>query len=116
MCKKLKYASLILTIALSSAKGQTLDSASTDKDGRLQVSGYFDTYYFTNLNKPSSRNNLGNSGISRGFDRYVDQFQLGMFLTRTSYSNKWGEVVGEIGYGPNVEYGSYGNDFRYKWG
>jgi hypothetical protein len=24
--------------------------------------------------------------------------------------------VGEIGYGPNVEYGSYGNDFRYKWG
>jgi len=116
MYKKLKYASLILTIAVSSATAQNIDSASTDKVGGLHVSGYFDTYYFTNLNKPSSRNNLGSSGISRGFDRYVDQFQLGMFLTRTSYSDKWGEVVGEIGYGPNVEYGSYGNDVRYKWG
>jgi hypothetical protein len=120
MYQKLKYASLIFTVVLSSAQAQTnvggADSAATDNAGRLQVSGYFDTYYFTNLNKPSNRNNLGSSGVSRGFDRYVDQFQLGMFLTRTSYSNKWGELVGEIGYGPNVEYGSYGNDVRYKWG
>lgn len=83
---------------------------------KLSFSGYFDTYYFANLNRPSSRNNLGSSGISRGFDRYVGQFQLGMFLTRLSYAFKNTEVVGEIGYGPNAEYGSYGNDFRYRWG
>ena len=85
-------------------------------EGKFTYSGYFDTYYFANLNQPSTRNNLGNSGISRGFDRYVGQFQLGMFLNRMSYAYKNTEVVGEIGFGPNVEYGSYGNDFRYKWG
>ena len=85
-------------------------------EGKLSVSGYFDTYYFANLNNPSTRNNLGASGISRGFDRYPGQFQLGMFMTRTAYNYKNTEMVGEIGYGPNVEYGSYGNDFRYKWG
>src|SRR3954465_3809414 len=83
--------------------------------GAFTYSGYFDTYYFANLNKPASRNNLGASGISRGFDRYVGQFQLGMFLNRMSYVYKNTEVVGEIGFGPNVEYGSYGNDFRYRW-
>ncbi|MFM7329919.1 MAG: outer membrane beta-barrel protein [Bacteroidota bacterium] len=85
-------------------------------EGKFTFSGYFDTYYFANLNNPASRSNLGNSGISRGFDRYAGQFQLGMFLTRMSYVYGNTEVVGEIGYGPNVEYGSYGNDFRYKWG
>ena len=39
-----------------------------------------------------------------------------MFLNRMSYAYKNTEVVAEIGFGPNVEYGSYGNDFRYKWG
>jgi hypothetical protein len=33
-----------------------------------------------------------------------------------SYSYKSVELVSEVGWGPNVEYGSYGNDFRYKWG
>jgi hypothetical protein len=84
--------------------------------GVFTYSGYFDTYYFANLNKPATRNNLGSSGIARGFDRYVGQFQLGMFLNRMSYAYKNTEVVGEIGFGPNVEYGSYGNDFRYRWG
>ena len=87
-----------------------------ESKGKLSFSGYFDTYYSINLNNPSSRNNLGSSGVSRGFDRYSGQFQLGMFLTRTSYSYKNTEVVGEIGFGPNMEYGSYGSDFRYKWG
>ncbi|HET6542154.1 MAG TPA: porin [Chryseolinea sp.] len=87
-----------------------------DENGEFTFSGYFDTYYFANLNKPASRNNLGASGISRGFDRYVGQFQLGMLMARMSYSYKSVELVSEVGWGPNVEYGSYGNDFRYKWG
>ena len=87
-----------------------------DTDGKFSFSGYFDTYYFMNFNKPASRNNLGMSGISRGFDRYVGQFQLGMLMTRMQYSYKSVELVGEVGWGPNVEYGSYGSDVRYKWG
>ena len=79
-------------------------------EGKFTFSGYFDTYYFANLNNPSTRSNLGSSGISRGFDRYSGQFQLGMFLTRMSYAYGNTEVVGEVGYGPNVEYGSYGNE------
>ena len=87
-----------------------------DTNGTFSFSGYFDTYYFMNFNKPSSRNNLGASGIARGFDRYVGQFQLGMLMTRMQYSYKAVELVGEVGWGPNVEYGSYGSDIRYKWG
>jgi hypothetical protein len=83
---------------------------------KFTFSGYLDTYYFANLNSPASRSNLGNSGISRGFDRYSGQFQLGMLLSRMSYAYKNTEVVAEIGFGPNVEYGSYGSDFRYRWG
>jgi hypothetical protein len=108
------FFSFLLFFQQTHAQTNSIDSTLTKPV--FNFSGYFDTYYFGNLNKPSTRNNLGNSGIARGFDRYVGQFQLGMFLTRINYSYKSTEVVGEIGFGPNVEYGSYGNDFRYKWG
>jgi hypothetical protein len=87
-----------------------------DESPKLSFSGFFDTYYFGNLNRPSSRTNLGNSGISRGFDRYCGQFQLGMLMFRTEYKFKSVKLVSEVGWGPNVEYGSYGSDFRYRWG
>jgi Putative beta-barrel porin-2, OmpL-like. bbp2 len=118
----MKYLLLISTLALSQlviAQDETINPAekqSTEDKGKFTYSGYFDTYYFANLNAPASRSNLGSSGISRGFDRYPGQFQLGMFLNRMSYAYKNTEVVAEIGFGPNVEYGSYGSDFRYKWG
>src|SRR5258706_11647888 len=48
----------------------------------LTFSGYFDTYYFTNFNQPSNRSNLGDCGCARGFDRFANQFQLGMLLTQ----------------------------------
>ena len=103
-------------IITAGEKAKATEEGVKEDKGTFTYSGYFDTYYFANLNKPASRNNLGASGIGRGFDRYVGQFQLGMFLNRMSYAYKNTEVVGEIGFGPNVEYGSYGNDFRYKWG
>lgn len=102
--------------ASNPVKSEAEESETGETDGKFTYSGYFDTYYFANLNNPASRSNLGSSGISRGFDRYAGQFQLGMFLSRMSYSFKNTEVVGEIGFGPNAEYGSYGNDFRYRWG
>lgn len=83
---------------------------------KFTYSGYFDMYYFGNLNSPVSRDNLGSSGISRGFDRYPGQFQLGMFLNRITYTYGRATVVGEMGFGPNAEYGSYGSAGGYVWG
>jgi hypothetical protein len=82
----------------------------------LSFSGYFDLYYFANLNRPASRNNLGSSGIARGFDRNAGQFQLGVLMTRLDYRSEMVDLVAEVGFGPNAEYGSYGSDFRYQWG
>ena len=105
------------TTASAEVKAEEAPAAEEEEsEGKFSFSGYFDTYYFMNFNKPSSRNNLGASGIARGFDRYVGQFQLGMLMARMQYSYKAVELVGEVGWGPNVEYGSYGSDVRYKWG
>jgi hypothetical protein len=98
--------------SLASAKNA---AASTAKPS-YQFSGYFDTYFFTNLNAPSTRNNLGNCNCARGFDRYVNQFQLGMLLTQLNYTNNNVEFVGEVGFGPNMQYASYGSAYGYKWG
>jgi hypothetical protein len=87
-----------------------------DKDGKFTFSGYFDTYYFANLNSPASRDNLGASGIARGFDRKAGQFQLGMIMAHMGYAYKNVEFIGEVGWGPNVEYGSYGSAPGYKYG
>ena len=82
----------------------------------LTFSGYFDTYYLINLNKPSTRNNLGACGCARGFDRYSNQFQIGMFLTHVSYVHEALAFDGEIGFGPNMEYANYASTYGYKWG
>ena len=63
-------------VTAGEAKAAAEEEKPEDK-GKFTYSGYFDTYYFANLNSPSSRNNLGASGVSRGFDRYAGQFQLG---------------------------------------
>src|SRR5687767_2901888 len=110
-------------LLISSMYGYAQDAAAPaaeeteeDKDGEFTFSGYFDTYYFANLNKPLSQTSLGESGIARGFDRKVGQFQLGMLMARMAYSYKSVELVGEVGWGPNIEYGSYGNVIGYQWG
>lgn len=78
-------------------------------NGTLTVSGYLDSYYFTNFNKPASRDNLGQSGVGRGFDRRVDQFGLGMVQTVFTYKNKKSEAVADLAFGPSAQYGNYGN-------
>lgn len=77
--------------------------------GKLSISGYLDSYYFTNFNNPSSRDNMGQSGVGRGFDRRVDQFQLGMVQTVFKYTNKKSEAVIDMAFGPSAQYGNYGN-------
>jgi Putative beta-barrel porin-2, OmpL-like. bbp2 len=78
-------------------------------DGKLTISGYLDSYYFTNFNKPASRDNMGQSGVGRGFDRRVDQFGLGMVQTVFTYKNKKSEAVADLAFGPSAQYGNYGN-------
>jgi Putative beta-barrel porin-2, OmpL-like. bbp2 len=79
------------------------------EEGKLSISGYLDSYYFTNFNNPSSRDNMGQSGVGRGFDRRVDQFQLGMVQTVFKYTNKKSEMVADLAFGPSAQYGNYGN-------
>lgn len=80
-----------------------------EEAGKLSVSGYIDSYYFTNFNKPASRDNMGVSGVGRGFDRRVDQFQLGMAQTIFKFTNKKSEMIADLAFGPNAQYGNYGN-------
>jgi len=80
-----------------------------EEGGKLSVNGYLDSYYFTNFNKPASRDNMGVSGVGRGFDRRVDQFQLGMIQTVFKYTNKKSEMIADLAYGPSAQYGNYGN-------
>jgi hypothetical protein len=79
------------------------------EEGKLSVNGYIDSYYFTNFNKPASRDNLGVSGVGRGFDRRVDQFQLGMVQTVFKFTKKKSEMIADLAYGPSAQYGNYGN-------
>ncbi|MBS1489625.1 MAG: porin [Bacteroidetes bacterium] len=77
--------------------------------GKMELSGYIDSYYFTNFNRPASRDNMGQSGVGRGFDRRVDQFSLGMVQTVFKYTHKNSEAVADLAFGPNAQYGNYGN-------
>jgi Putative beta-barrel porin-2, OmpL-like. bbp2 len=79
------------------------------EEGKLSISGYLDSYYFTNFNNPASRDNMGQSGVGRGFDRRVDQFQLGMVQTVFKYTNSKSEAVVDLAFGPSAQYGNYGN-------
>ncbi|MEY2705240.1 MAG: hypothetical protein RL407_1302 [Bacteroidota bacterium] len=75
----------------------------------LSISGYIDSYYFTNFNRPASRDNMGVSGVGRGFDRKADQFALGMVQTMFTYTTNKSEMVVDLAFGPNAQYGNYGN-------
>jgi hypothetical protein len=83
--------------------------AEEETNGKLTVSGYLDSYYFHNFNNPASRDNMGQSGVGRGFDRRVDQFNLGMVQTVFTYKNKKSEAVVDLAFGPSAQYGNYGN-------
>ncbi|HMJ70661.1 MAG TPA: outer membrane beta-barrel protein [Cyclobacteriaceae bacterium] len=92
------------------AKPEDVKKEKEEEEGpKFSVNGYLDSYYFTNFNKPASRDNMGISGVGRGFDRRVDQFQLGMIQTVLKYTNKKSEMIADIAYGPSAQYGNYGN-------
>ena len=90
-------------------EGEKAKAKEEEEEGKMTISGYLDSYYFTNFNKPSSRDNMGQSGVGRGFDRRVDQFQLGMVQTVFKYTNSKSEAVADLAFGPSAQYGNYGN-------
>src|SRR5687767_2633031 len=106
--KKIFYFAMMLT-ALSFTKAAAQDSTATADKSAFSISGYIDSYYFTNFNRPASRDNMGQSGVGRGFDRRVDQFSLGMVQTIFKYTNRKSEMVADLAFGPNAQYGNYGN-------
>ena len=96
------------------AKADTLTTVAEVKEdeeskGTFAFSGYLDSYYMANFNKPASRSNLGTAGTARVFDRKSGQFSLGLVQAKVAYTNAKSEAVVDLTFGPNADYGNYGN-------
>ncbi|GAB3181494.1 porin [Telluribacter humicola] len=82
--------------------------ADEEKKGVFAFSGYLDSYYVANLNRPASRSNMGASN-ARVFDQKSGQFQIGLVQTKMTYTNDKSEAVVDLTFGPNADLGNYGN-------
>ena len=76
--------------------------------GAFAFSGYLDSYYMANFNKPQSRSNMGATN-ARVFDQKSGQFSLGLVQTKVAYTNAKSEAVVDLTFGPNANMGNYGN-------
>ncbi|WP_374759462.1 porin [Dyadobacter fanqingshengii] len=90
------------TIVVTEAKDED------DAKGAFAFSGYLDSYYMANFNKPASRSNMGGSN-ARVFDQRSGQFSLGLVQTKVAYTNAKSEAVVDLTFGPNANMGNYGN-------
>jgi hypothetical protein len=91
-------------------KADTTVAVEVDEEGKgaFAFSGYLDSYYMANFNKPASRSNMGASN-ARVFDQRSGQFSLGLVQTRVAYTNAKSEAVVDLTFGPNANMGNYGN-------
>jgi hypothetical protein len=89
-------------------KQTTVVEEEADGKSPFTFSGYLDSYYIGNLNKPQSRSNLG-PYYARAFDQVSGQFQLGLVQTKMTYTNDKSEAVVDLTFGPNADLGNYGN-------
>ncbi|NBB21758.1 outer membrane beta-barrel protein [Runella sp. CRIBMP] len=92
----------------SETKVETKTEGEEEKKGTFTFSGYIDSYYIGNFNKPASRSNLG-AYYARAFDQKSGQFSLGLVQTKMQYSNDKSDVVVDLAFGPNADLGNYGN-------
>jgi len=76
--------------------------------GAFAFSGYLDSYYMANFNKPATRSNMGASN-ARVFDQKSGQFSLGLVQAKVAYTNAKSEAVVDLTFGPNANMGNYGN-------
>ncbi|NIJ54257.1 porin [Dyadobacter arcticus] len=91
-------------------KADTIVVAEVEEDakGTFAFSGYLDSYYMANFNKPASRSNMGATN-ARVFDQRSGQFSLGLVQTKVVYTNSKSEAVVDLTFGPNANLGNYGN-------
>lgn len=111
---KKSYLVLGCLLSLSASAATDKDSTSTarqeeESKGKFTFSGYIDSYYFGNFNRPASRSNLGSAGNARAFEQRAGQFSIGLVQTRIGYSNAKSDVVVDLAFGPNADLGNYGN-------
>lgn len=83
---------------------ETETETPSETKGTFTVSGYADTYYQYNTNKPLSRANRG-----RVFDVKHDNFSLGLVQAAATYTYSKMKVVADLTFGPNAELGNFGN-------
>ncbi|MDB5272352.1 MAG: hypothetical protein JWO58_719 [Chitinophagaceae bacterium] len=77
---------------------------------KFKFSGYIDAYYFSNMNNPASRNNLGISGNARAFDQRSGTMGIGLVQAKMTYApSEKTDVVVDLTFGPNADLGNYGN-------
>jgi len=105
---------LLLSALLCSIGSYAQDSVATtpvvdEPKGKFTFSGYIDSYYIANMNKPLSRSNLGAAANARAFDQRAGQFSLGLIQTKIGYSTAKSDVVVDLTFGPNADLGNYGN-------
>ncbi|MCF2443865.1 porin [Dyadobacter sp. CY345] len=88
-----------------------IEEVKEDEEGKgsFAFSGYLDSYYMANFNKPASRSNMGAASSARVFDRKSGQFSLGLVQAKVAYTNSKSEAVVDLTFGPNADYGNYGN-------
>ena len=96
------------TEAKVEAKTEAKTEGEEEKKGSFTFSGYIDSYYSANFNKPASRSNLG-AYYARVFDQRSGQISLGLVQTKMQYSNEKSDVVIDLAFGPNADLGNYGN-------
>jgi hypothetical protein len=89
-------------------KQTTEAKAEGDTKSPFTFSGYLDSYYIGNFNRPQSRSNTGVAN-GRAFDVTSGQFQLGLVQTKMTYANDKSEAVVDLTFGPNADLGNYGN-------
>ncbi|MCY7349689.1 MAG: porin [Cytophagaceae bacterium] len=88
---------------------QTAEQKKEAAEGKFTFSGYLDAYYFGNLNNPSTRSNLGITGVERAFDQRAGQFGIGLVQTKASYTSNKIDGVIDLAFGPFADLGNYGN-------
>jgi Putative beta-barrel porin-2, OmpL-like. bbp2 len=106
--KKIFTLTLLSVACVFSVNAQ--DSTKTEEPKKFNFSGYIDSYYFSNLNNPANRNNLGASGTARAFDQKSGTIGLGLVQAKMTYApSAKTDVVVDLVFGPNADLGNYGN-------
>jgi hypothetical protein len=104
---------VMIMLVASTLSGFAQDSLTTKEEPeskKFNFSGYIDSYYFSNLNNPASRDNLGESGTARAFDQKSGTIGIGLVQAKMVYTpSNSSEVVVDLTFGPNADLGNYGN-------